>query len=123
MLFQILANPVRHIKRGARIDEIRRADRYRRSPRDEKLYRVLSRHDAPHADDWNLDRVVDLPYHTQRDRLNRGPRQTAGQVGELGTTSLGINRHTEQRVNHGKPVRAGVFDSAGNLGDVRDIRR
>ncbi len=109
--------------RQRRVGEDRRADLDRDGADGEEVEDVGELGDAADRDDRDVDDLGDLVDDPQRDRLDRGARQTAVDVAEQRLRSGRRDGDARQRVDRGQGVRAGVGDGAGDRPDVGDVRR
>ena len=109
--------------RGDRLRKIGCADLHSRGAGDEEFHAVIDRHDAPHADDREVDSLAHLIHAAQRNRLDGRSAQASDAIAEHWPPPPPVDRHALAGVDEREGIGATVACPSGDAGDVGDIRR
>ncbi len=83
----------------------------------------LRRCDPSQTDHGNLHGPGALVDHSQRNRLDSGAGQPAGDIVDPRHERFGVDGHRQKRVRNGQRVGPGIFRRPRHFGDIRHVRR
>ena len=113
---------VEHAVRRARIAEVRGTDRDRARAREQHLDRVDAGLHTTGADHGNVgQRARHRVHRAQRDRFDRGTRQSPTAAAEHRPAGLGVDHQREDGVHQGEAVGPGVDRGPRDLGEIGHI--
>ena len=116
-------NAITYLDGHGRVDEVCRTYLDGRSSSHQELNGVGGSHDAAKPHNRNLNSPRHLPHHAQGNGFDGRPREPAGLDAQHRLATLNVNSHTHQRIDERHGIGAFCLTRAGNIGNIRHVRR